>query len=245
MIQVQKLNKRFDQRLAVRELSFEASDGTITGLLGSNGAGKTTTLRMICGVLSPDSGVISIDGREEADRDIQARQRRLGALLDHTGMYARLTVRENLMYFGKLHGLAPQALNAQIERVTPVLGLRSIADRRSSELSQGERTKAALARAVLHSPQNLLLDEPTNALDVPTVRSLREFLKQLRDAGTCIVFSSHVLDEVRMLCDKLVIISHGTVVAQGSPAGICEQMDAASLEDAFMKLTPQAESCTC
>ncbi len=113
-------------------------------------------------------------------------------------------------------------LRAQIERVTSVLGLRSIVDRRASGLSQGERTKAALARAALHSPQNLLLDEPTNALDVPTVRSLRDFLRQLREAGTCIVFSSHVLEEVRMLCDKLVIISHGSVVAQGSPAEICK-----------------------
>lgn len=242
MIQVQLLNKTFGCRAAVKDLSFEARDASITGLLGSNGSGKTTTLRMICGVLTPDTGTIRIDGEMET---IQGRQQRVGALLDHTGLYSRLTVKENLIYFGRLRGLGPELLQDNVARVISILGLRSIADRRASGLSQGERMKAALGRAVLHSPHNVLLDEPTNGLDIPTVRSLRAFLRELREAGTCIVFSSHVLDEVRVLCDKLVIISQGAVVTQGSPAEICDQTKAMSLEDAFVRLTSAAESRVC
>lgn len=189
MIQVQKLQKEFKGRIAFKDLSFEAPDAAITGLLGSNGAGKTTTLRMICGVLKPDAGSISVDGTTPTT-DVLARQHRLGALLDHTGIYSRLTVRENLWYFGKLRGLTAEVIETRVKRTLSVLGLQSIADRRACGLSQGERMKTALARAVLHSPNNLLLDEPTNGLDVPTVRSLREFLRQLRDAGICIVFST-------------------------------------------------------
>lgn len=242
MIQVQHLSKTFGRRAAVKDLSFEARDASITGLLGSNGAGKTTTLRMICGVLTPDSGTIRIDGETEI---AQERQQRVGALLDHTGLYSRLTVKENLIYFGRLHGLRPELLQGNVARVISILGLTSIADRRASGLSQGERMKAALGRAVLHSPHNVLLDEPTNGLDVPTVRSLRAFLRELREAGTCIVFSSHVLDEVRVLCDNVVIISQGTVVSQGSPAEICEQTETTSLEDAFVQLTSAVESRIC
>ena len=234
MIKVQGLGKGFGNRTAVRDLSFEAPDGAITGLLGSNGAGKTTTLRMICGVLKPESGSLVMDDR-----------RRLGALLDHTGIYSRLTLRENLQYFGRLRSMPPGLLRERIESVISTLGLESIADRRTAGFSQGERMKTALGRAILHSPQNLLLDEPTNGLDVPTVRSLRDLLRQLRDSGACIVFSSHVLEEVRALCDKIVIVSKGRLIAEGSPAQVCAQAGTESLEDAFVKLTCQSENCTC
>jgi sodium transport system ATP-binding protein len=234
MIKVQGLNKSFGKRTAVTGLSFEAADGSITGLLGSNGAGKTTTLRMICDVLKPDSGSIAMGDR-----------RRLGALLDHTGIYSRLTVRENLQYFGELRSMPPELLSDRIESVLSILGLESIADRRTAGFSQGEHMKTALGRAILHAPQNLLLDEPTNGLDVPTVRSLRDLLRRLRDSGACIVFSSHVLEEVRALCDKIVIISEGRLIAQGSPAQVCAQADTSSLEDAFVKLTCQSENCPC
>ena len=242
MIKVQELGKSFDNRFVVRDLSFQAPDGAITGLLGSNGAGKTTTLRMICGVLQPDSGSILVDG---VDRDPIARQRRLGALLDHIGVYSRLTVRENLLYFGELRRMPPESLKERVDQVLSVVELESIADRRTSGFSQGERMKTALGRAILHSPQNLLLDEPTNGLDIPTVRSLRNLLRRLRDAGTCIVFSSHVLDEVRALCDSVVIISRGSLIAQGSPSEVCRQTNTASLEEAFVKLTSSPESPIC
>jgi len=242
MIRVQGLGKSFEGKLVVRHLSFQAPDGAITGLLGSNGAGKTTTLRMICGALRPDSGSIFID---DASDDPLARQKRVGVLLDHIGIYSRLTVRENLAYFGELRGMPPESLKKRIDHVLSVLGLESIADQRTSGFSQGQRMKTALGRALLHSPQNLLLDEPTNGLDVPTVRSLRDLLNRLRDAGTCVVFSSHVLDEVRALCDQVVIISSGSLVAQGSPSEICSQTDTTSFEDAFVKLAcpPEASAC--
>ena len=225
MIQVQNLVKSFNNRPAVRSLSFTAPDGAITGLLGANGAGKTTALRMICGVLKPDSGLATTDPVGT------------GALLDHIGIYPRLTVRENLAYFGMLRGMAPAALAERVSQVLATLGLEAIADRRTAGFSQGERMKTALGRAMLHAPKNLLLDEPTNGLDVPTVRSLRHLLRRLRDAGTCVLFSSHVLEEVSALCDQVVIVDHGRLVAQGSPADLCRQTDSASLEDAFVKLT--------
>jgi sodium transport system ATP-binding protein len=241
MIKVLELGKNFDGRPAVRHLSFEAPDGAITGLLGSNGAGKTTTLRMICGVLKPDSGSITIDDAH----DPLARRRRVGALLDHTGIYSRLTVRENLVYFGRLRGMPPNLLMERVDQVLSILGLESIASRRTAGFSQGERMKTALGRAILHSPQNLLLDEPTNGLDVPTVRSLRDLLRRLRDSGTCVVFSSHVLDEVRALCDNVVVIASGSLIAQGSPTELCAQAGTASFEDAFIRLTCQPENCPC
>jgi sodium transport system ATP-binding protein len=240
MITVQKLAKSFDARPVVRELSFEAPDGAITGLLGANGAGKTTTLRMICGVLQPESGSIAVD--DAASEDALDRQRHIGAVLDHMGIYSRLTVRENLAYFGRLRGMPADLLAEQIGAVVSILGLEAIADRRTHGFSQGERMKTALGRALLHSPRNLLLDEPTNGLDIPTIRSLRELLRRLRDSGTCIVFSSHVLDEVRALCDRVVIIAGGRIVAEGSPQELCAQADTASLEEAFIELTSATRS---
>lgn len=234
MIHVQDLAKSFDRRPVVRDLSFTAEDGSITGLLGANGAGKTTTLRMICGVLRPDSGAAMV---EDAGS--------VGALLDHMGIYPRLTVRENLAYFGQLRGMAPAALTRRVSEVLGTLGLEKIADRRTAGFSQGERMKTALGRAILHAPRNLLLDEPTNGLDVPTVRSLRDLLRRLRDSGVCIVFSSHVLEEVRALCDKVVVIDRGRVAAEGSPAELCLETGSASLEDAFVKLTSAEENAVC
>lgn len=233
MIQVQDLAKSFHGRPVVKGLSFTAPDGAITGLLGANGAGKTTTLRMICGVLEPDSGSVRVDGGC------------VGALLDHMGIYPRLTVRENLAYFGKLRGMAAGALAERIAQVLSTLGLEAIADRRTAGFSQGERMKTALGRAILHAPRSLLLDEPTNGLDVPTVRSLRDFLRRLRDAGVCVLFSSHVLDEVRALCDQVVIMDGGRVVAEGPPARLCLETESASLEEAFVKLTCTGENAVC
>src|SRR5689334_3258604 len=161
MIKTHNLVKDFDGRPVLRNLSFEAPDGAITGLLGSNGAGKTTTLRMICGVLQPKSGSITID-EYSADGDSLKRRQRVGALLDHMGIYSRLTVRENLTYFGNLRGMGTHELATRVDAVISILGLKAIADRRTAGFSQGERMKTALGRALLHSPQNLLLDEPTN-----------------------------------------------------------------------------------
>jgi sodium transport system ATP-binding protein len=211
MIKVQALSKSFQHRQVVADLSFEAPGGAITGLLGANGAGKTTTLRMICGALQPQSGAVVIDDLGPYAAPLE-RRRHIGALLD-TGLYSRLTVRENLRYFGRLHGLTSDVLEDRTDAVVSFLGLHGIADRRTAGFSQGERMKTALARALLHQPRNLLLDEPTN------------------------VFSSHVLEEVQALCDQVVIVANGRRVAQGSPGEICAQTAAESLEDAFVRLT--------
>lgn len=239
MITLNKLEKSFNGRQVINDLSFEARDGAITGLLGANGAGKTTTLRMICGVLKPESGSISID---DAATGGTHSQRNVGALLDHIGLYSRLTVRENLAYFGRLRGMDEHELTKRIERVISILGLEAIADRPTAGFSQGERMKTALGRAILHSPKNLLLDEPTNGLDIPTVRSLRELLKRLRDEGTCVIFSSHVLEEVLALCDRIVVIAEGRTAGEGSANDLCAQAGTASLEDAFVKLTSRKEA---
>jgi sodium transport system ATP-binding protein len=218
----------------VQDLSFSAPDGAITGLLGSNGAGKTTTLRMIAGVLQPDRGEISIGDASG-----------IGALLDHIGLYPRLTAREHLIYFGELRGIPAGQLRARVDELISLLGLETIADRRTAGFSQGERMKTALARAMVHSPQNLLLDEPGNGLDVHSVRSLRQILRQMRDAGMCIVLSTHILGEIRILCDNVAIVARGRIVAQGSPEELCRQSGCVSLEDAFIKFTTSTEELEC
>jgi sodium transport system ATP-binding protein len=236
MIQVRHLNKSFGRTAAVRGVSFDAPDASITGLLGRNGAGKTTTLRMVAGVLAPSSGSITL-GRPSTHQTREARQAQLGALLDHHGLYGRLTAREHLTYFGRLRRLSAARLAVRIEDLLSILALTSLADRRVGGFSQGERMKVALGCALIHDPTHLLLDEATNGLDVPTVRALRTLLKDLRDRGTCIVFSSHVLGEVEALCDRIVIVDSGAVVAEGTPEQLREQAKSQSLEDAFVRLT--------
>jgi len=237
MIEVEQLRKEFRRVVAVRDVSFTAADGAITGLLGANGAGKTTTLRMIGGVLKPQAGQIRIDDLAPVEHP-RAAQSKLGALLDHIGLYPRLTARENLTYFGRLRNiLAVARLHERVEEVLSLLGLESMADTPASGFSQGERMKVALGRAIIHSPANLILDEPTNGLDVPTVRSPRSLLKSMRRHGTCIVFSSHVLEEVHTLSDHVVVIAKGSVVAQGTSQALCEKTNSATLEEAFVRLT--------
>lgn len=240
MIEVRNLQKKFGAVTALRDVSLVAPDGAITGLLGANGSGKSTTLRTICGVLTPGGGEVRIDGDSVGD-DPLVLQRRVGALLDHAGLYSRLTPREILTYSGRLHGIPWRRLGERVEEVITFLGMQSIADRRTGGFSQGERMKTALGRSLIHSPKNLLLDEPTNGLDVPSVRALRLLLHQTRDAGACIVFSSHVLEEVRALCDRVVVLAEGSVVAEGAPAELCRRAGVSTLEDAFVVFTGMAE----
>ena len=235
MVEVRDLRKRFGPVTAVDGVSFAAADGQITGLLGENGAGKTTTLAMIGGVLRPDDGSVRLDGADA--RTSQDGRRQLGALLDHKTLYSRLTARENIRYFGALQGLPAADIDERVSSTLALLGLDGLADRRAGGFSQGERMKVALGRAVVHGPRNLLLDEPTNGLDIPAVRALRGWLRDMRDRGICILFSSHVLEDVRALCDRIVIISKGRVVADGAADAICRHAGCESLEDAFVRLT--------
>jgi sodium transport system ATP-binding protein len=234
MIEIHHLHKRFGNVTAVESLSFAAPDGTITGVLGANGAGKTTTLGMITGLLSPDSGTVSIGGTARSGRD---RRSLVGALLDHQGLYPRLTARENIAYFGALQGLSQPALGRRVAELVSTLGLDAIADRRVEGFSRGERLKVALGRALVHAPQHLVLDEPTNGLDVTSVHDLRGLLRRLRDEGRCVIFSSHVLDQVAALCDSVIVMTRGRLIAHGSVADLCALAGAATFEDAFMTLT--------
>jgi sodium transport system ATP-binding protein len=243
MILVQDVHKSFAGATAVTHLSFDAADGRITGLLGPNGAGKTTTLKMIAGILTPDSGTIRIGGQPRGD----TRQRRqtLGALLDHHALYPRLTTREHLMYFGRLRGWFGASLRQRVDDLLSTFGLSHLGDRRVGGFSQGERMRVSLGCAIVHAPDHLLLDEPTNGLDVPTVLSLRGLLRRLRDDGCCIVFSSHVLSEIAELCDRIVIIRHGGCVAEGTLDEVRNQAGAHTLEDAFIQLTGAREERPC
>ncbi|HXF80597.1 MAG TPA: ATP-binding cassette domain-containing protein [Usitatibacter sp.] len=235
MIEARSLAKRFGEVEAVRSVSFTACDGAITGLLGPNGAGKTTTLRMIAALVAPTGGDARVDGVDCAAAPLAARER-LGVLSDARGLYARLTARENIAYYGELRGMARPAIAAAIARLADLLDLGAILERRTDGFSQGERMKVAIARALVHDPPNVLLDEPTNGLDVMTTRNLRDVIRRLRGDGKCVLFSSHVMQEVSALCDTIVIMARGAVVAQGSSQELLATSGCATLEDAFVKL---------
>jgi sodium transport system ATP-binding protein len=244
MIEVQDLHKSFTAKKAVVKavdgVSFEARDGEITGLLGPNGAGKTTTLRMLYTLMKPDSGKVLVDGIDVAS-DPETVRRALGVLPDARGVYKRLTARENIAYFGELHGLDDATIATRTARLVQALNMQDFIDRRTEGFSQGQRTKTAIARALVHDPKNVILDEPTNGLDVMTTRGLREFLKQLRAEGRCVVFSSHIMQEVAALCDRIVIIASGRVTAEGTPDELRALTGEPNLEDAFVKLIGSEE----
>jgi sodium transport system ATP-binding protein len=233
VIRVEGLERRFGAVQAVAGVGFEAGDGRITGLLGPNGAGKSTTLRILYTVLRPDAGTAVIDGID-VESDPLAARRRIGVLPHGAGIYPQLTARENIYYFGRLHGLEGDALAARVEALIAELDLGALADRRAKGFSQGERIKVALARALVHAPKNLLLDEPTNGLDVMATRALRALVLKLRADGHCILFSSHVMQEVAALCDDIVIVDKGRVVAAGTPEALRTRFGSATLEDAFV-----------
>ena len=237
MIEVHNLHKSFKAKSgtvhAVRGVSFEARDGEITGLLGPNGAGKTTTLRMLYTLMTPDEGSVRVDGLD-IQSDATAVRKQLGVLPDARGVYKRLTARENIAYFGRLHGLDEATIAERTARMAQTLGMDFL-DRRTEGFSQGQRTKTAIARALVHDPRNVILDEPTNGLDVMTTRGLRSFLQQLRSEGRCVIFSSHIMQEVAALCDRIVVIAEGEVKAAGTPAELRAQTGEDNLEDAFVK----------
>jgi sodium transport system ATP-binding protein len=235
MIAISGVRKRFGHVEAVRDVTFSAADGTVTGLLGPNGAGKTTTLRMLSGLMRPDAGRIEVDGTDVV-ADPVAAQHHMGLLPDARGLYPRLTPREHIRYFGELHGLEPGEVRNRTEALIARLGLAPLADRRVAGFSQGERTKVALARALVHQPRNVILDEPTNGLDVMSTRAMRELIRGLRQDGCCVVFSSHIMQEVSALCDRIVVIAQGTVVADGTPDDLRAQTGKPDLEDAFVAL---------
>ena len=244
MIEVQDLHKSFKTKAgvvkAVQGVSFSARDGEITGLLGPNGAGKTTTLRMLYTLMTPDSGSVRVD-QFDVQRDAEAVRRRLGVLPDARGVYKRLTARENIAYFGRLHGMSEADIEQRIRTLSDALDMSEVLDRQTEGFSQGQRTKTAIARALVHDPKNVILDEPTNGLDVMTTRAMRDFLRQLRAEGRCVIFSSHIMQEVAALCDRIVVIAHGRVMAEGTADELRAHTGEQNLEDAFVKVIGSEE----
>jgi sodium transport system ATP-binding protein len=236
VIEAKNLRKSFGSVAAVDNVGFTAQDGAVTGLLGPNGAGKTTSLRMIYGLMKPDKGTILVDNHDVVS-DPLAVQERLGVLPDQFGLYPRLTAREHIRYFGNLRGLSGQGLESQINSWIKILDLTAVADRRVAGFSHGERTKVALARALVHDPQNILLDEPTNGLDVMSTRAVRDVIRRLKAEGRCVLFSSHVMQEVSALCDHIVVLAAGRVAAEGSADQLLSRTGKSTLEDAFVSLT--------
>lgn len=243
MIEVVNLYKSFGPVRAVEDVSFVAPNGLITGLLGPNGAGKSTTMRVIAGTLQPDSGTAVIDGYD-TQRETPAAQRLIGVLPDRRGLYHRLTARENIRYFGRLHGLNGAALEQRIDELLALLEMEEIADRRTEGFSTGEQVKVAIARALVHQPPNVMLDEPTSGLDVMSTRAMRQVIRRLREEDRAILFSSHIMQEVAMLCDNIVVIAHGRVVIQGTPEALRQATGQENLEDAFVAAIGSGEGLT-
>ncbi len=240
MIKVSNLHKSFGKVKAVRGISFEVRDGEITGLLGPNGAGKTTTLRMLYSLLPPDEGEIRIDGLDPT-KDAMAIKRTLGVVPDSRGLYTRMSARENIAYYGKLHGMSAEDIHTRVEELVETLDMADFIERRTEGFSQGQRVKVAIARAMVHKPQTVLLDEPSNGLDVMSTRALRRYILSLKEAGHSVILSTHIMQEVAALCDRIIIIADGRIAADGSAHELLEKSGCDSLEDAFVRLIGSEE----
>lgn len=247
MIEATQLSKAFRKQGARREwisaitdISLHARDGEITGLLGPNGAGKSTTLRILASLLQPDTGSAVVDGHDVAQDPVSVR-RQIGYLPHNAGVYPRLTSRENLVYYAELCGMNRRDSERRAEELIQLMGMQAFGDRRTDGFSQGQRTRVALARALIHNPRTLILDEPTNGLDVMATRSLRSLLRQLRDRGHCVLISSHIMQEIERLSDRVSIISDGRIMASGRVADILDATACNDLEDAFVVAIGEAQ----
>ncbi len=238
MITVDRISKSFGDVKAVKDVSLVAEDGKITALLGANGAGKTTSMRMIYALITPETGLVTVDGINSTEDPVAARAR-MGVLPDARGLYLRLTARENMAYFGRLQGMSEADIKRRSDELVSRLGMEKFADRQTDGFSQGQRVKVAIARALLHDPQNILLDEPTNGLDVMSTRAIREFLREEKSRGKCVLFSSHVMQEVSAVCDEITVIDAGAVRAKGTEAELLALSGANNLEDAFVSLVTE------
>ena len=240
MIKVSNLYKSFGEVEAVKGISFEVRDGEITGLLGPNGAGKTTTLRMLYSLLPPDKGEIRIDGLDPT-KDAMAIKRTLGVVPDSRGLYTRMSARENIAYYGKLHGMTARDIRSRVEELVETLDMADFIERRTEGFSQGQRVKVAIARAMVHKPQTVLLDEPSNGLDVMSTRALRRYILGLKNEGHSVILSTHIMQEVAALCDRIIIIANGQIAADGSAQELLEKSGCQSIEDAFVRLIGSEE----
>lgn len=233
MIEIDALSKRFGKISALSDVSFRARDGRITGLLGPNGAGKSTCLRVLSTVLRPSKGAARLGGIDVVAEPLAVRGI-IGTLPHGAGLYPHLTAVQNIRYFGQLCGVERTTLSGRIDRLVQQLDLGDIANRKAKGFSQGERTKVALARALVHEPPHLLLDEPTSGLDVMAIRQLRRRLRELARKGRCILISSHVMQEISALADDLVIIAQGRIAARGTPSELAARYGNRDLEEIFV-----------
>ena len=248
MIEVVHLGKSFAAKgrkgkpvTAVADVSFSAGDGRITAMLGPNGAGKTTTLRVLETLMRPDSGRVTVGGIDVVAEPLAVRSQ-LGVLSDARGLYTRLTARENVAYHAELRGVPGAVFDERLRQLSALLDMDALLDRRTDGFSTGEKMKVSLARALIHDPQHLILDEPTNGLDVMSTRALRRLLLAQRDAGKCILFSTHIMQEVEQICDQIVVVAHGRSVAHGTAAELRALAGTSSLEDAFVSLALDQDS---
>jgi sodium transport system ATP-binding protein len=220
---------------AVDGLSFECAGGEVVGLLGPNGAGKTTTLRILATILQPSAGRVSVAGYDVLESPDGVR-RSLGYVSASTGVYERLSARETLQYYGRLHGMGEAEIAARVEAVLDLLQMRDFADRLAGRLSSGQRQKVSLARALVHDPPVLVLDEPTANLDVIVAENVLQFVESARDSGRAILLSTHIFAEAERLCDRVVVVHNGRLLAAGTQEELRAATSAKNLHDAFFKL---------
>ncbi len=235
MIKAHHLHKRFKKFDAVKDLSFEARQGEVFGLLGPNGAGKTTTLRMLATVLQPTSGTATVDGYD-VRRHQDAVRSRVGILIESAGLYAHSTTREHLRYIGNLHGLGGPSLEKRIGDLIELLDMGDFAERRARGFSRGMVRKTVLGMALIHDPPNVILDEPTQGLDVVSTRTVRRVIERFKTEGRCVILSTHHMDEVERLCDRVAIVHRGEILQEGTPQALIDQHQVDDLESAFVEI---------
>jgi len=232
-ISITQLTKDFGRGAVVHEVSLFVRPGEVVGLLGPNGAGKTTTLRMLAGLLRPSSGTAVVQGINVQNRPMDAR-RQLGFLTSTTGLYERLTPREVLTTFARLHGMEDAPIAQRIENLSRSLALTQVLDRRCGNLSSGQKQRVSIARAVVHDPPIYVLDEPTAALDPVASEAVLEFVREGKRTQKAVLFSTHRMDEAEYLCDRLYFVREGRIVAEGTPGQLRAQSGEPTLTGAFL-----------
>lgn len=242
LLSITGVAKHFDEIKALTHIDLEIHSGEVVGLVGSNGAGKTTLLRLMAGVYTPTDGSVTLqDGS-----DVTQMRHLLGVVPESTGLYSRLTAWENIRYHSRLYGIDDDDAWKRTQLFANRLGMSDSLSRHTKGFSRGMKQKTALLRALAHGPSILLLDEPTAGLDITSARTVRNLVKQLRDEGGTVVYSTHQLEEARQVCDRIIIIHNGEVRADGSPQQLMQQTETETLEEAYVSLTedqarPRAE----
>ncbi len=239
MIEARNLTKTFKDKKrglinAVDNVSFTCHPGRIYGLLGANGAGKTTTLRMLATLLQPTSGTCTVAGHDTVSASVQVRAN-VGFLAASTALYGRLTSREMITYFGRLNGMPDDAIAARLKQLADELDMHEFLDRRCEKFSTGMKQKTSIARTLIHDPAVMVFDEPTLGLDVMTARSIVKFVRECRNRGKIVIYSTHVMSEVEKLCDTIGIIHGGRLVAEGTLAELRQRFNEQEMEEIFVK----------